>query len=170
MDHEWVRNANNNTNEIPKTVIEAIGQFRKTNKFKNVVCYAFRERLHPSQVKAAMESFKQLDKNSDGKVSQDEFKQVMGDSIDGDAAELFAQLDIDGDQFISYDELVSATYGHHVQQEDERLYAQFTALDVNGDGYITEEELETGLKAQIEKMKADGETIHFTLEEAMKAM
>merc|ERR1711879_254105 len=110
IDHEWVRNRDGNNNTLPETVITAIGDFRKANVFKNVVCYAFRDRLHPSQVQAALESFKQIDKNGDGKISQEEFKEVMEGKLDGDVAEIFNQLDIDGDRHISYDELVSATY------------------------------------------------------------
>merc|ERR1712062_563274 len=76
--------------------------------------------------------------------------------------------DIDGDNHISYEELISATYGHHVQ--DERLYEQFTALDVNGDGFITMEELEAGLTAQLDKAKSEGVDLHFSLEDAKKAL
>jgi len=170
LDHEWVRLRDGNESVIPSTVLEGIVKFQKTNRFKNLVCHAFRDRLHPSQVKATLASFKQLDTNGDGYISKEEFVQVMQSQTEGDAAELFHSLDDNSDGKISYDELVAATFGHHVQAQDERLYEQFTSLDTNGDGFITSEELEQGLRMQMEQLKSNNIEVTFTLQQAKEAL
>jgi len=173
IDHVWIRNRENNARELPKSVVKGIQAFQKNNRFKDIVCHTFRDKLLTSQVKAVEDSLKDMDKDGDQVISQKEFLEAMKQNTNlskEEITEIFDLIDTDKSKTICFAELASATYAQHIQAQDERLYAQFTAFDLNGDGYITSDELQQALEQQIKKVKKNGGTVHFKVEEAKKAM
>jgi calcium-dependent protein kinase len=173
LDHVWIRNRDNNNRELPKSVVKGIQAFQKNNRFKDIVCHTFRDKLLTSQVKAVEDSLKNMDKDGDSVISQKEFLEAMKVNTNltkDEITEIFNLIDTDKSKTICFAELASATYAQHIQAQDERLYAQFTAFDLNGDGYITAEEMQQAMEDQISQIKKKGDTIHFDVEEAKAAM
>ena len=79
-------------------------------------------------------SFEQIDNNSDGGISLDEFESAAPKGADSSKSEeLFKKIDADGDGRISKAE---------AQANAPRLFAHFDQIDANGDGFITPEELQ----------------------------
>lgn len=173
LDHVWIRNRAENTNELPISVVKGIQAFRRNCAFKDIVCHTFRDKLVTSQVKAVQDALKSMDENGDQVISQEEFHHAMKEHTklsEEEMDEIFNLIDTDKSKTICFAELASATYAQHVQAQDERLYDQFTAFDLNGDGFISKEELQQSLEQQMNRIKKSGGTIHFKIEEAIKSM
>ncbi len=64
-----------------------------------------------AQAQALQTAFKMFDRDSDGKISQTEFRTVMGSLVekltDGNAEKMFREADKDGDGSINFDEFTA---------------------------------------------------------------
>lgn len=69
------------------------------------------ESLYQARDAALMQAFKMFDRDGDGKISNAEFKAVMGSLVeklqDSDAEKMIRDADQDNDGFISFDEFAS---------------------------------------------------------------
>lgn len=158
LDHPWILNRETNDAEIPATVVKAIKKFQNSCAFKMMICDAFKTKLRPYQVKAAEKTFEMFDVNKDGKITLQEFKQVLlnfkqeqGEDLaytDEDIEEMFSKIDMNDDNGIEYQELLTATYAEHLQAQDERLYQEFSRIDENADGYISPKEMKQVLEKE----------------------
>eukprot|EP00282_Hemiselmis_andersenii_P016042 CAMPEP_0114133154 /NCGR_PEP_ID=MMETSP0043_2-20121206/13474_1 /TAXON_ID=464988 /ORGANISM="Hemiselmis andersenii, Strain CCMP644" /LENGTH=1256 /DNA_ID=CAMNT_0001226711 /DNA_START=123 /DNA_END=3890 /DNA_ORIENTATION=- len=122
---------------------------------------------------AALEVFKSIDLNGDGKVSMSEFKIAMGlmptqEDVEQElheAAEIdFDIIDKDGSGYIEFDELwadLEQRMGGRVSQEVAR--GMFDELDVNGDGKVSivEFKMKLGLRPKMEEVM---EEVHADVE------
>jgi len=173
LDHTWIRTRENNNNKLPTSVVKGIQAFQRNCAFKEIVCHTFRDKLLTSQVKAVEDALGSMDTDGDNVISQEEFLNAMKEHSqlsEEEMKNIFDLIDTDKSKTICFTELASATYAQHVQAQDERLYDQFTAFDLNGDGYISQEELKEALNTQMNRITNSGGTIHFSMEQALKAM
>lgn len=95
--------------------------------------------LSAEEIAGASAALLTLDKNGDGKLTEDEIRPVRqprGESPQQIAHQMVENLDKNGDHKISADEL------------PERMKPMMERLDANKDGFITEEEIVKGQEAE----------------------
>lgn len=92
--------------------------------------------------------FAKFDKDRNGEVSLEEFKEVLSKHYsytDEEAEELFRGVDIDGTGTLQYCEFVAATLEALGAIDEERLAEAFDRIDVDDTGYITVSDLRSFL-------------------------
>jgi calcium-dependent protein kinase len=86
--------------------------------------------------------FSQLDKNGDGKLSEQELRQGYSSAgITVNLEDLLRECDADGNGFIDYTEFLTATISWTSSMSDKRLKSAFEAFDLDHNGRITLDEL-----------------------------
>lgn len=104
--------------------------------------------------------FKNLDKNSDGKLSKQEVKEgysthygrlISDDEID----RIFIAVDTDQSGFIDYTEFVVASLNEKALVTNERLSGAFKMFDKDKSGTITPSEIRAVLSASENKIPAN---------------
>jgi Ca2+-binding EF-hand superfamily protein len=101
----------------------------------------------------AEETFQEIDTNSDGKISSDEFAAAHKAK--------FEKMDTDHDGKLTAEEMTAAHEKHQKMggKTDDKTKAmvieRIKIMDTNGDGVITEEEFVTDSKARFGKMDTD---------------
>ncbi|KAL5541096.1 hypothetical protein UlMin_043382 [Ulmus minor] len=113
--------------------------------------FSFRDRqisgLNPSFLPNQDEMklvFNRFDSNKDGKISQQEYKELLKalgkGNTSGEVAKIFQVVDLDGDGFINFKEFMDAhKKGGGVRTID--IQNAFRMFDLNGDGKISSEEV-----------------------------
>ncbi|XP_060558691.1 squidulin-like [Ruditapes philippinarum] len=105
------------------------------------------ETLTKKQVRVLKDTFRLIDCNSDGRISESELKRAcskMGIFLTKDElAEIIAEADIDGSGYIEYNEF-ERLVGHQLiiaNYKNKQLKDAFSKFDKDGDGYITATEI-----------------------------
>lgn len=128
--------------------------------------------------------FDEIDKNGDGKVSADEFKNYMGlpmvpglgnateDMLQADAEDTFMAIDTDGSGFIELDELWDDLELRGFDLTREQVEEIFASLDVNGDGKISMAEFKAscGLPEELWEEAAAVDQMHAQAEDVFDAI
>ena len=106
------------------------------------------------QVSDASKLFAQLDVNGNGKITKKELFLGLSSLIDSEDSEkssdeIFANLDIDNNNYISYEEFIRAAIDKEIFLKDDILEFAFKYFDKDNSGEITIEELEMVFKGNI---------------------
>ncbi|CAG9334052.1 unnamed protein product [Blepharisma stoltei] len=101
-----------------------------------------------------LKSFKNIDKNSDGKISSPElcrfYSTVMGDGIGREIAkDVIKNVDTDRDGYLEYTEFIRASAERRILLSKQNLEATFTMLDRDASGKISVSELQEILEDTI---------------------
>ncbi|KAG6543334.1 hypothetical protein Mapa_015248 [Marchantia paleacea] len=110
------------------------------------------------------EAFRIIDKNGDGKISQDELGAMwvgLGEKVTDDELRLMVQqADSNGDGEIDLDEFVTLSrniglgvHDHDLEKRDEELRVAFNVADSDRDGYISAADLQKVMR-RLGKRKA----------------
>ncbi|XP_074318408.1 putative calcium-binding protein CML36 [Silene latifolia] len=94
-------------------------------------------------------AFKLLDRDNNGKIDRYELNSVFNSTLsDDELREMIMEVDIDGDGFVTLDELqaVGSIFESTVHEEEDELRAAFEFFDFNSDGGISAEELFLGFQ------------------------
>jgi calcium-dependent protein kinase len=86
----------------------------------------------------------ELDRDADGHLSRLEIVEAFkkaAPTLVFDIDSIFAQVDSDGNGYISYSEFITATIDWQTTLTEELLLTTFKAFDKNGSGTITIEEI-----------------------------
>lgn len=78
--------------------------------------------------------FSEIDTNSDGQISLEEFE------AQGDAR--FASIDADNDGAVTLEELVARAEARDAERMEKRISRMFDRMDANEDGKLTQDELQ----------------------------
>lgn len=101
----------------------------------------FAKDIDPEHMKQLKECWDLFDANGDGELTLDEFKAAMKKYEHGyrdDQVEaMFASLDWEETEAISFEHLQTAFSYQRLVAVDERLWDAFSTLDIDGDGRIT---------------------------------
>ena len=84
--------------------------------------------------------FNQFDKEKNGEISLEEFKEALSEQYDyteEEAENLFKGVDVDGTGKVHYMEFLAATMEAHGSIDEERLAEAFDRIDCDDSGYIT---------------------------------
>lgn len=95
-----------------------------------------------SETERLERAFSELDKNGDGKLSEQELRQgYAAVGIIANLESILEECDADGNGFIDYTEFLTATINWKTSMSKKRLEAAFEAFDLDHNGRITIDEL-----------------------------
>jgi Ca2+-binding EF-hand superfamily protein len=115
--------------------------------------------LDADQRKKTLRDFAAMDRDQDGKLSSDEFRENLGLlGVDlGLAQILFNSFDHNGDGFVDKSEfLASMAVMLHPEEHEEQVAMAFNAYDLNKDGKLTVDELQHVIEAMFSTMAKMG--------------
>jgi Ca2+-binding EF-hand superfamily protein len=96
--------------------------------------------------------FNKFDRQNDGEISLEEFKEALHENYDyteEEAEAMFRGLDVDGTGSVHYIEFLAATIEAHGTIDEERLAEAFDRIDSDDSGTITVEDLKDFLGEDI---------------------
>lgn len=144
--------------EISPAVIEKMAKFHECQHLKKTVCYLVAKMLPEEDIQDFRSIFVKLDKNGDGKLHYNEFKDVFKElehkkniSIpDDDVDALFKSQDLNRSGNIDYTEFLAAFTQNEYYQKEKYLYEAFRKIDSDHDNKITKAELEAFYSREIQ--------------------
>ncbi|ETO25860.1 hypothetical protein RFI_11279, partial [Reticulomyxa filosa] len=123
--------------------------FQNTCQFKRIVARLFALHMDPHRYAQTLETFRKWDKDGNGEISLEEFREGMKATTKLDDEEIdriFKNLDVDDGRSITIDELVISSAFDALVAVDERLYDLFVEMDENGDGKLDSQELKHAME------------------------
>lgn len=125
----------NNQNNIVNLNLDLsfLKSYQQTNTFKKIVLTFITTRLTENDINDLNKLFVSFDKDNDGQISFDEFKQgllsIKSEGIKSDEIiEIFNSLDSDKNGKIDYTEFIASCIQKQTYLKKERLYEAFSFL------------------------------------------
>uniref|UniRef100_A0A0G4GRZ0 non-specific serine/threonine protein kinase n=1 Tax=Chromera velia CCMP2878 TaxID=1169474 RepID=A0A0G4GRZ0_9ALVE len=118
-------------------------KFARQNSFQRICLNLIAMNLSYASVAKAPAVFRELDKDHDGLLSEDDLSEGLKELgvPPEDVPRIVDALDCDDSGLISYTEFVASLIDVHKDDFDRHLMSVFRNFDVNGDGRITRDEL-----------------------------
>lgn len=160
LEHPWMQGKDVPLAPLPSMVLTKINALVKKTKFSNaMLTHLTQKSMSEEEYLSLAKTFRFIDKNNDGVLTIDEFKQALKETDNKSVDEasikaIIQQADMDGDGTISWKELLLATTARHLAAKEERLWRSFKSLDLNGDGKLSVDELRGALEKDTEEIKA----------------
>jgi len=150
LEHPWLLGTSAESKPLVQNVMQNLSNFSANFKFKQSILMLMSDSLSDTELSSLKTTFRQIDKNDDGKITVAEMKEAMekyGSSSESkstgmsDVAAMMKAADVDGDGTLSYNELLMTAVQRKLLAKEERLWDAFRKLDLNGDGKITKDEI-----------------------------
>jgi calcium-dependent protein kinase len=160
LDHPWMQGKDVPLHPLPATVVSNLGNLVKKTRFSNeILCYLTQSSMQTDEYVALAKTFRYIDKNNDGTLSVEEFRQALMETEnrvldDAQLRQAIALADMDGDGTISWKELLLATTARRLAAKEERLWTSFKKMDLNNDGKLSVQELELALGKDTEEVRS----------------
>lgn len=132
-------------------IFEQLSSFNASVKLRSAIFTFITTHLVTQDEKRELQkSFRMIDRNGDGRVSQDELVSIYKETIGGLNCELVCEnimkmVDTDGSGYIDYTEFIQATLDHEILFSKKNLETAFKIFDKDGSGTITVDEVKTML-------------------------
>jgi len=137
--HPWFETASQ-IDEIPDSVLKQLERVSAIDNFKVFVLSALRDDTDLTITKQLKKYFDKFDRNRDERISFREFenglRRFLPELRSHEISKMFAALDIDGDNYIQFDEFWSIIAYQQLISAYERLAVIFDRLDSNSNGYL----------------------------------
>lgn len=136
LEHKWFHGG---APDLPlQGVLKSLMEFTGKGALRNHVLQQMADVMTSADLRELRESFKNMDKDGNGRLSVDELKVAgLGENVE----QLIRLADVDGDGEISWEELLMTAVNRKLRATEERLYLAFSRFDINGDGTISQSEL-----------------------------
>ncbi|XP_076948172.1 calcium-dependent protein kinase 24-like [Bidens hawaiensis] len=151
LENQWIQNAHKVPNiSLGENVRSRIQQFSLMNKFKKKVIRVVAENLSHEQVDGLKQMFNDMDKDKNGSLTFEEFKDGLcsiGDQPldDPDVRMLMDAADLDKNGVLSCEEFMMVAIHLKRISNDDHLRQAFHHFDKNENGYIEFDELKESL-------------------------
>ncbi|CAM9141805.1 unnamed protein product [Pylaiella littoralis] len=125
-------------------VVASLKNFASYSKVKRTALMLVAYRSHPDETKAMRDAFKAYDVDLNGRVSREEFQNVLKKQgyTNAELVGLFDEVDDDHDGYLHYTEFLAATLETDGKEvTDERLAEAFHQLDMDDSGSISRDNL-----------------------------
>lgn len=149
LQHPWIAQCAPNATGKLDINIEALKNYKNTNKLKKLVLTYIASRLKDSDVTNLKQNFMTLDKNKDGTLTLEEMKEGLekiSKDVGVDVEGIFKSIDTDKSGKIEYTEFLAASMDQKLYLREERLSEAFQMLDADGSGKISKDEIRKALK------------------------
>ena len=153
MEHPWFKIVKEKKFEKLNFNSQYFKEYNKSNQLKKLVFYYIASRLGEKEITHLRDAFKTFDKNNDGQISYNEFKEGLekftsANLNENDIKSYFSSIDTDKNDKIDYTEFLTATIEKNILLKEERLFEAFSMLDKDNNGKITKDELMKVLKLE----------------------
>ena len=155
LSHPWFKILNKENKELKNIKFDPsfLEEYNKANHLKKLVLLFIASRIGDNEINDLKVAFKALDKDNDGQISLEEFKdglkQLPNVKIsDEKMVEYFDSIDTDKSGKIDYTEFIAATLSKKNDLQKEKLKGAFSMLDKNNDGKISKEEIKGILRLE----------------------
>ena len=155
LEHPWFQKFSGNDmvkikESIPRLALEQLSQFHCSQKLQNAVLTFIASQLSQNQdFQEITEIFKILDKNGDGRISQEELKAIyehQGMSLMlGNPEQIMKEVDVNRSGYIDYTEFIIACKRRELATSISSLEATFKVFDIDRNGRITAQELKEAI-------------------------
>lgn len=116
--------------------------FRTASKLQKVVLTYMATQLNEEQLSKLKQTFMDLDKNKDGKLSFEELCEGFeGQYSKEELKEILSSADVDKSGFIDYTEFLASSIDENVYYQEDILFNAFNAFDLDKSGKISSKEL-----------------------------
>lgn len=161
LAHPWFKKIeeNNQNNNINLNIdLSFLKSYQKTNTFKKIILTFIASRLNENDINDLNKLFVTFDKDNDGQISFEEFKQVLininSDTLNSnEILEIFNSLDTDKNGKIDYTEFIASCLQKQVYLKKERLHEAFSVFDKDNNGIITKDEIMSVLQIENDENK-----------------
>jgi len=129
---------------LSKDFVSRLQAFRAFSKLKKIALAAVAQQLPDEKIESLQNTFRALDKNSNGTISVEEVKEAMvqqGLKPPKALEDLLQAVDCNGSGSLDYTEFLAATIDQKLYMQRDMCWAAFRVFDLDGDGKITREEL-----------------------------
>jgi len=151
LNHPWVTGVAASTSKVDAKVISSLISFNRNNKFKKNALNLIASTFEASEVAMLREQFIKIDQDNSGQINLAELRaaiektgQKNGESINT----AIANIDVDGDGSISYEEFLAAVIERQLIHRQNKVWWAFCEYDQDSDGKITVSELKKALTEQ----------------------
>merc|ERR1719510_2822325 len=153
MSHPWLKGTDlgGKLTPVDRDVKTSLKFFHKGCKFQSEILLVLKncKYLSSHQENAVKDAFKNIDKNNDGQITQDELFEALK-SVDEeikmeDVKTIFKSVDADASGFVDYDELLSSRINRKLISKEERMRKVFKVLDTDASGSLTAQEIKGAL-------------------------
>ena len=150
LSHPWIRNFAESKSPQPDLVIAVMSNMRaftSRTKLKDaVLTFLATQSLTLQDTKELRDVFRSIDKNGDGKLSQEElfnkYKETMGAAEAREQVErIMEEVDTDRNGFIDYTEFLKASLDQRKLLSKRNLSEAFSLFDQDGSGTISAQEV-----------------------------
>ena len=153
MAHPWFKVVKEKKLEKLNFNTQYFKDYNQSNHLKKMILLFIASRLGESDITDLRDVFKAFDKDNDGQISYNEFKEGLERSKSGkiqekDIESIFSSIDTDKNGKIDYTEFLAATMKQNIMLKEERLFEAFSMLDKDNNGKITKDELMSVLKLE----------------------
>jgi len=145
---------------ISKDVIKVLRQFNKQSQLKKAITKILAENMSEKPSKKIEEHFKNLDKDGNGKLDNEELCLLLMDigmtktKAKEEATAMIKQCDSDRSGYIEMNEFLTIWQRKMLSINETYIHTVFSVLDTNGDGHIDAQEL-----AKVLDMQNDGDDL-----------
>ncbi|OMJ79323.1 hypothetical protein SteCoe_20664 [Stentor coeruleus] len=150
LQDPWIINnitKNQKTHNGENKILKNLSLFRTEQKLQHaVLTFIAANTISNDQSKELYKSFKELDKNGDGKISTEELFQAYKKMMKNNDAlkevqKIMATVDLNGSGYIDYSEFITASLKKELLINNDTLNLAFKAFDIDGSGKISISEL-----------------------------
>ena len=149
----WIKTmAGGAKDNLNTKVVNNIMAFRSLQRLKKAVLMYIATQLSENEVKKLREIFTSIDKDGDGKLSQEELQESLkAQKFNLNYREILESVDTDKSGFIDYTEFLAAAMDSEVYLSEEKLAGAFSAFDKDKSGKISAKELKMMIGDEVEQ-------------------
>ena len=163
LEHPWLKKDEIDNRSQHRTGLELdwehILSYSKMDKMTKYAISFLGFRMKTEDIKSLTQIFERLDKHSDGVLTVSNMKEGLQIAreknqltiSDREFADLFKDIDLDHNGWISYNEFISATVEINPKVKKEHIYELFRNLDDNCNGKLSFEEIVNHIKPKTEE-------------------
>merc|ERR1712039_74703 len=155
LKNEWLTSKKTDEEKKPldAKAFANLKKFHQSSRLKKLALTMIAQEVNVTQIQDLKQTFKGLDTDNDGMVSQEEIKQAIEElkkkgnySFDVELLHQYlSKLDTDGSGKIDWSEFVASMMDKRTYETEAGLWKAFQKLDLDHDGFITKAELKTVL-------------------------
>ena len=172
LNHSWIQGlASSNMIGIDALSLNSLQSFHAEMKLQYaILSFIAFQMVSREESKRLSQTFSQIDKNKDGKLSQEELLEAYMQQMGKEAAveevtKIMKQVDVNNSGFIDYMEFITACSVKEELLSKENLNAAFRILDADNSGKITANELKEYLACDNNVRKEVWEAMIFEVDQ-----